>query len=163
MRARIAVLILALTLGMASYSRAQGTRPNWAGRVHVSALRDWRFVAGEAVIATVQILDGYSSCRAFGRGYVEGNPVFKGNHSCRNVGLQMGGAFAFDTTLNLLEHKYGAGDPSRFWRNFAAWSIPAIAVAVHGSAAAHNFSLADKSAQAIARARIGPDVPQGDY
>jgi len=156
MRYRIPILVLALLVVWRPALRAQGVRRIDTRRTHISALRDWRFWTGEAIIAASQIVDGASTCRAFASGAVETSPIGRGGHSCRTTGLVLGGAFAFDTTLNLLEHKYFIEKPGGAFDDVIAFSVPAAVAPIHFAAAAHNFRVADRPDISSAVARIAP-------
>jgi hypothetical protein len=154
MRVRIAILVLAYVAIWQPTGRAQGVRPVQSGRTHISALRDWRFWTGEAVIAASQILDGASTCKAFHYGAVESSPLDRGSRSCRTASLGLSGAFAFDTALNLLQHKWFVDGNGGVLDTVIAFSVPAAVAPIHFQAAAHNYHLIRTDELAAARARL---------
>lgn len=157
MRVKFAVIGLVLAVSIPPCLGAQGrVRPTERTR-HISALKDWRFWVGEAAIATAQILDGASTCRAFHRGAIESSVADFGTHNCGVAAGVLGGAFAFDTTLNLVEHKYFVESPRGAFSTVVAFSVPAAVVPIHLQAAVHNFGIAPPPFDPVARRRIGPD------
>lgn len=116
--------------------------------------RDWKWWAGEAVIATSLALDAHSSCRGISMGYYEGNRLLYGSRSCAAVSGAAAGGFAFYTTLHALAWHcesnigwkcYGLnqddGKYRKAWQTFAYTGIPATAVAFNLRAAIHNYKL----------------------
>lgn len=103
--------------------------------------RDWKFWAGEGVIAAALVLDGRSTCDGFKYGFVEANAFSRGTRSCPRIARQLIIAGAVYTTVNLLEHKYVVEPGHRYW-NFAAYvETPVIVGVGHGYAADRNFRL----------------------
>ena len=131
---------------------------------HAAALHDWKFWAGETVIAISLFEDGRSTCRNFRYGFVEGTGLAQGTHSCGVIAGKLTGAFAFDTGMNLLERHFGHEDPSPVIRNITPWVVPTIICAVHCTAAGHNYSLTPPEGKTnasinLVRGPIGPAVP----
>jgi hypothetical protein len=145
---------LVLACYLSGPGTAQGRRPSHSWTPHLSAVRDWRFWAGEGLIAVSVALDAKSTCDGFGHGFVEGGTIQHGGHNCAVTAGAMVGAGAFYTSLNLIGHKY-AVDPNDGWfRNVAAFAVPASVAAVHLSTAARNWTVAPPPDTAAARARL---------
>lgn len=159
MKSAIIVLALALAACAAPPTRAQGAGAIRAAPAHKSALRDWKWWVGEAVIVTATGIDAQSSCRMWARGYVEANGPARGNNSCgETVGIIMGANIVY-TTLHLLNHRYivQTSDDSKLWRTLGRLEIPAIVAAIHGQAAAHNYGQAP-----LPRCPAGTACPAGE-
>jgi len=154
MRRTLVCLVLVSACFSFTPGTAQGRRPPKQWTPHLSAMRDWRFWAGEGLIAAAVVLDAKSTCDGFGHGFVEGGTIQHGGHNCAVTAGAMVGAGAFYTSLDLLGHKYAVDPNDRVWRNIAAFAVPASAAAVHVTVAAHNWSLAPPPDTAAARARL---------
>jgi len=140
--ARIALAWLLLFLAVGTI-QAQGARPSIAGRAHPSALRDWKFWAGAAVMYISTALDAHSTCQNQGYRYTEQSPVFRGNTSCAaTVGIILG-ADAFYTGIHLVMHRYVVNESwdSTAWRTAGRLEVPMIVAGIHLSAAAHNYGV----------------------
>lgn len=151
---QIALLILAATVAIVAQAQAQDGRARASNPAPISALRDKKWWVGEAVILGTLAADGQSTCRAFGQGYHESNPILQNTSRCRNVALFVAGAAVAQTVAHLLVHRYSQRIDGKWWHLQGYVAIPAVVVAIHGSAAIHNYTLPSAADLAAARARL---------
>lgn len=116
--------------------------------------KDWRWLAGAAVIAGATAVDVQSSCRAFAHGAHETNPLIRGTQSCGKVaalGITFGTfqvglhALVWHCSQNIGWHCIGMNhddDPHRkLWNTVQLMTVPAIDAPPHIWAAVHNYRL----------------------
>lgn len=117
----------------------------WAEpRQHDKFYKSKVFWAGIAIIGASITLDAHSTARGFGQGYEEGNP-FLGAHPSNG---RIAAFSSLDFGAQLLLH-YGAwrlshNDPSKAWRTFGQWGVPAGVVATNGQRGIRNYRLQAK-------------------
>lgn len=108
-------------------------------RRHDSMLRSGKFWAGVGVIALSMALDAHSTAKNVGRGGYEGNPLLGHYPSNRRIATWASVGTGVGFGLHAAAWKLSHNDPSRAWREFGAWGVPAAAVGVNGTAAYRNY------------------------
>ena len=95
------------------------------------------------MIGAAVALDAASTSRDIALGYVEQNR-FVGPHPSneRLVGFGLLG-FGIYSGLNYVNWRLSHKDPSKEWRFFGHWAVPAVAAGFHGHYAWHNYSYPD--------------------
>jgi hypothetical protein len=107
--------------------------------------KDWKWWAGEAVIAGAFVADSYSTSLAQSRRVgIETNP-FLGPHPNNGAIARLSlTGFAIETTL----HAYMwhlSNEDTKGWRAFGYTAVPGAGAVILGRSAAHNFKLVDNS------------------
>lgn len=116
--------------------------------------KDKKWWAGAAVIAGSIALDVQSTCRVFGRGYAESNPILRGSTNCGQIagvataytaGMIGFHALAWHCESGKLWHCRGLnqdeGQNHKAWQTLSYTVFPAINAAVHIPSAVHNYRL----------------------
>ena len=102
--------------------------------------KDKTFWAGLGVIGVSLFLDGDSSARR-PPGFIEGNPIL-GQHPSTG---KMVGFFTLDfgvqTALHIFAWKQSHFDPSKSWRIFGQWGVPAGVAAINARQGILNYRL----------------------
>lgn len=101
---------------------------------------DKKWWLGEAVIAGAVFVDYHSTAINRGVGG-ETNPFLGPHPTTRGLVIVGASAFTYWTTLHAVEWHIGHDDPNKAWRIVGYTAIPVVAAAIHGTAAAHNYSL----------------------
>jgi hypothetical protein len=107
--------------------------------------KDWKWWAGEAVIAGAFVADSYSTSLAQSHHVgIETNPLLGPRPNNGAIaGMSLTG-FAIETSL----HAYlwhSCIDDTKAWRVTAYTALPTAGVLIIGRSAAHNFTLANNS------------------
>lgn len=136
-------LVVSLVLCMAAPVSAQEHKapPFW---------RDKHFWIGEALIGTGIALDMISTTHVqhVCSGCVELDPILPIHPSDQRIALHGLMAFAFESGINLIDHRLMANDPNKYWRFAGYYAWPATAFSIHTVAAIHNYHVASECRQA---------------
>lgn len=136
-RGRIAMLMATVLLS-GSLAHAEPRPRRW--------YKDWKWWAGEALIAGIRAADAHSTLTTPSRcpGCIETN-LFLGKHPSTGAVVAISSAgFSLESALHILSWKYCPDENSRWWRaaSYAlvpgvdsAWSIPGIV---------HNYGLSSQ-------------------
>ena len=141
MRIWIALLVLAASVLPTGIGHAQGAGTSNLPPAHKSALRDWHWWAGEAVILAAVSADGVTSCRAFSHGGTESGILGRGSSSCKWLAVKLTAGASFYTILHGINHSIGVDSDPRWLRLEKDIAVPLPVGLVHGLAALHNTNL----------------------
>jgi len=147
--------ILAVAVALALFSgvvqaQTEIEQPKPAGRVGPKHFySDWKWWAGEAVIAAAIAADVRSSILVLDRcpQCTEQNPLLGKRPSHKKlIGVGLA-AIGIESGLHIANWHLGHDDPNRFWRGMAYWSVPVIVGSMEGYYAHHNYGLLNQSPQ----------------
>jgi hypothetical protein len=123
---------LAFLIACLSCTAADARPHHWYTRV--------AFYAGEAVIIGATYSNARATCAGYRHGFTEGNLLANGTTSCASAVSILAVGAGIYTGLNIWSHTTIDDSDSRKWKFLRDWTVPAIACAVHCTAAVREFN-----------------------